>query len=84
MSQSMKYKVVEIFKSLQGEGFNTGKEVVFIRLSGCNLKCSFCDTNHEKFTELSIDEIIKKVLEFRVNSLIITGGEPMIHNLLPL
>lgn len=84
MSQSMKYKVVEIFKSLQGEGFNTGKEVVFIRLSGCNLKCSFCDTEHEKFSELTIDEIIQRVLEFCVNSLIITGGEPMTHNLLPL
>lgn len=84
MSQSMKYKVVEIFKSLQGEGFNTGKEVIFIRLSGCNLKCSFCDTEHEKFSELTINEIIKRVLEFRVNSVIITGGEPMTHNLLPL
>lgn len=84
MSQSMKYKVNEMFFSMQGEGFNQGKEVVFIRLSGCNLKCSWCDTNHHTFEEKSISEIISVINSYNCKSIIITGGEPFTHNLLPL
>ena len=84
MSQSMKYKINEIFFSMQGEGFNQGKEVVFIRLSGCNLKCSWCDTNHHTFEEKSISEIIAIINSHSCKSVIITGGEPITHNLLTL
>ncbi len=80
----MKYKVNEIFKSLQGEGGNQGKEVVFIRLSGCNKKCEWCDTDHENYIEYITEEIIKKVNKYGIKSVIITGGEPLIHNLNPL
>ena len=51
-------KINEIFYSLQGEGYHTGTPAVFIRFSGCNLKCSFCDTQHEAGTLMTDDEII--------------------------
>ena len=47
------YRINEIFYSLQGEGFFTGTASVFIRFSGCNLECPFCDTRHEEGTEMS-------------------------------
>lgn len=82
----MKYKINEIFQSLQGEGHNTGKNVVFIRLSGCDLSCEWCDTKyHVNFTEMSEYDIFSRVEKIRKNkSVIITGGEPTIQNLLPL
>ncbi|BDU50447.1 7-carboxy-7-deazaguanine synthase QueE [Haliovirga abyssi] len=82
----MKYKINEIFQSLQGEGHNTGKNVVFVRLSGCDLSCDWCDTKyHVNFTEMTEKDILEKVEKIRENkSVIITGGEPTIQNLLPL
>ena len=77
----MKYKVNEIFLSLQGEGFNQGKKVIFIRLAGCNLNCKWCDTCYENFTNYSDSEIIDEISKFNCKSVIITGGEPTIHNL---
>ncbi len=78
MNNSISYPIVEIFKSLQGEGFNTGREVVFLRLGGCNLACPWCDTNYDDFTMVSVDSIVERVEEFGVKSLLITGGEPLI------
>lgn len=80
----MQYQINEIFKSLQGEGYNQGKEVIFIRLSGCNLSCEWCDTNHEDGELMSVDDIIIAINEYNCKSVIITGGEPSIHNLTPL
>lgn len=76
------YKVNEIFDSLQGEGANVGKPVTFIRLSGCNLRCEWCDTKHEGYTNLGVEEILEKAGETK--SIIITGGEPMKQDLEPL
>lgn len=71
------WKINEIFQSLQGEGFNTGTASVFIRLSGCNLRCSFCDTRHEEGTMMSLPEIVEEVMRYPAAPLIvITGGEP--------
>ena len=58
------YKVNEIFHSLQGEGYNTGTASVFIRLSGCNLHCAFCDTRHEEGTMMSLPEIVEQVMQY--------------------
>jgi organic radical activating enzyme len=71
------YKVNEIFHSLQGEGYNTGTASVFIRLSGCNLHCAFCDTRHEEGTMMSLPEIVEQVMRYPNAPLIVlTGGEP--------
>ena len=69
-------KINEIFYSLQGEGFHTGTPAVFVRFSGCNLKCSFCDTQHEEFRMMTDDEIIAEVCTYPCQMVILTGGEP--------
>lgn len=69
-------KINEIFYSLQGEGFHTGTPAVFVRFSGCNLKCSFCDTQHEEGVLLSDEEIIAQVNSYPCRMVILTGGEP--------
>ncbi|MDE5800699.1 MAG: 7-carboxy-7-deazaguanine synthase QueE [Paramuribaculum sp.] len=69
-------RVNEIFYSLQGEGFFTGTAAVFIRLSGCNLRCSFCDTDHEAGCEMSAQEIADTILPYPTRHAVITGGEP--------
>ena len=71
------YKVNEIFCSLQGEGYNTGTASVFIRLSGCNLHCAFCDTRHEEGTMMSLPEIVEQVMLYpKAPLIVLTGGEP--------
>jgi organic radical activating enzyme len=71
------WKVNEIFHSLQGEGYNTGTASVFIRLSGCNLSCPFCDTHHERGTMMSLPQIAEQVMRYPTAPLIVlTGGEP--------
>ena len=54
-------KINEIFYSLQGEGYHTGTPAIFVRFSGCNLKCDFCDTQHEEGKMMTDDEIIAEV-----------------------
>lgn len=69
----MMRKINEIFYSLQGEGYHTGTPAVFIRFSGCNLKCSFCDTQHEAGTLMTDDEIIAEVSKYPAVTVILTG-----------
>jgi len=69
-------KVNEIFHSLQGEGYYTGSAVVFLRLSGCNLKCAFCDTDHIEGEYMTEEEIVKEVSRYGTKHVVITGGEP--------
>lgn len=69
-------KVNEIFTSLQGEGYNTGTAACFIRLSGCNLHCPFCDTQHTEGVEMSEQAIADEVARCAVPLVVVTGGEP--------
>lgn len=74
------WKINEIFHSLQGEGYNTGTACVFIRMSGCNLHCDFCDTQHEQGSMMSLPQIIEEVMRYPLAPLIvITGGEPALQ-----
>lgn len=75
----MSYRVNEIFYSLQGEGYFTGTPAVFLRMSGCNLRCDFCDTRHEEFTEMTPADIIEQVKAYPSRHIIITGGEPSLQ-----
>lgn len=74
----MTYRINEIFYSLQGEGFWTGTPAVFVRFSGCNLRCPFCDTAHQTFTPMTAEDIISSFygLSVESNIVILTGGEP--------
>lgn len=73
------YRIVEIFETLQGEGFNTGMPSIFIRFGKCNLACPWCDTNYNQFEMKSLDEIMQTVQNFTAKNIIITGGEPTIQ-----
>jgi len=82
--QSCSYPINEIFTSIQGEGFWTGLPVTFIRFAGCNLSCSFCDTDFSIREKLAPEEIADRVSGFSARTLIFTGGEPLIHPLADL
>ena len=81
----MTLKVNEIFYSIQGESSRAGCPSVFIRLSGCNLRCSYCDTRYayEDGKEMGIDQILEAVKEFDCHLVEITGGEPLLQEATP-
>ena len=72
-------KINEIFYSLQGEGRNTGRAAVFVRFSGCNLKCPFCDTLFSSYREMSNDDIVEAIKQYPARLVILTGGEPTLQ-----
>lgn len=72
-------KVNEIFYSLQGEGYHAGKAAVFVRLSGCNLQCPFCDTQHESGIEMTDEDIVSEVAMYPARYVVVTGGEPSLQ-----
>lgn len=72
-------RVNEIFYSLQGEGFHTGTPSIFVRFSGCNLTCHFCDTQHKEGMEMSEAQIVEEVRRFPAAHVVITGGEPTLQ-----
>lgn len=69
-------KINEIFYSLQGEGRLTGVPAVFVRFSGCNLHCPFCDTQHQTGTEMTESEIVDEIKKYPALWVVLTGGEP--------
>ena len=75
------YKVNEIFYSLQGEGRWSGRPAVFVRMSGCNLKCPFCDTDFKGNKEMSAEDILAACLEKGGDCrfIVLTGGEPTLQ-----
>ena len=75
-------KINEIFYSLQGEGAHTGKAAVFVRFSGCNLRCSFCDTEHQSGVEMTDEAIAEEVACYPGEWIILTGGEPSLLSLI--
>lgn len=76
--------ICEIFKSIQGESTYAGLPCVFIRLAGCNLSCSWCDTPYarvpDEATDIEIDEILNQVKPFNCGLVEITGGEPLLQD----
>ena len=82
-------RVAEIFRSVQGEGLLTGTESVFVRASGCNLRCWFCDTpyaaSEPEGEDLAVEEIVSQVEAHACPHVVLTGGEPMLFaELIPL
>ena len=84
------YKINEVFYTLQGEGAHSGIPAVFVRFSGCNLRCPWCDTEFADFTEMSADEIVREALSLydipneRRKMVVLTGGEPSLQVDAPL
>lgn len=84
----LEFPVEEIFESIQGEARNAGVATTFIRLFGCNMRCTYCDTGYysdeaikqKKWWRMTVEEIIDKVKSFGHVNVCLTGGEPLIHN----
>jgi 7-carboxy-7-deazaguanine synthase len=85
MSAGLRLPVVEEFFSLQGEGFQTGKAAYFIRLGGCDIGCSWCDSrfswNPDLHPVIETSEIIRRVTDSGADSVVVTGGEPLMWTL---
>ncbi|MBL8829165.1 MAG: 7-carboxy-7-deazaguanine synthase QueE [Planctomycetaceae bacterium] len=82
-------RIAELYRSVQGEGRLTGVDSVFVRTSGCNLRCWFCDTPYASWTpegdDLSVDEITERIVALEATHVVLTGGEPMLFaELMPL
>lgn len=78
---SVTYPIVEIFHSVQGEGFHAGIPHVFVRFGNCNLRCEWCDTDFLTYEERKLDSIVDEVLSYGCDRVIFTGGEPALQDL---
>ena len=80
-----KIPLVEEFYTIQGEGFHTGKAAYFIRVGGCDVGCSWCDTkfswNPELHPVVPAEQIISHVMEYPAAAVVVTGGEPLMVNM---
>lgn len=79
---SKSYPVVEIFKSIEGEGIRTGYPTIFVRFAGCNLRCSWCDTDYSHKAEdgnlQTTTQILEQIFNLGCKRVTFTGGEPLI------
>ena len=75
-------KINEVFYSIQGEGKWSGLPNIFIRTTGCNLRCSFCDTKYayDDGKEMNIEEILNNISKYPCKYVCLTGGEPLLQN----
>ncbi len=85
----MKFKISEIFFSIQGEGSRAGLPCVFVRMQGCRLRCRWCDTKYaldfnSDFYELSYEELLIEIKKFKCNFIEFTGGEPLEQDINPI
>ena len=84
-NKGRKFPVVEEFYTLQGEGYNMGKAAYFLRIGGCDVGCSWCDTklswNPEIHPAIDIDQIIENIKKCPAKAVVVTGGEPLMFNL---
>ncbi len=79
-----RYKIVEIFESINGEGKKAGQLAIFVRFQKCNLNCSYCDTSwangdDAEYIEMTEEEIYNRVLESGIKNITLTGGEPLLQ-----
>ena len=74
-------KINEIFKSIQGESSHTGLPCIFVRLTGCNLRCTYCDTEYAFYEgkEMTVTDVVNAVESFGISLVEITGGEPLLQ-----
>lgn len=79
VQKTKKIRVNEVYYSLQGEGARAGEATIFIRLQGCDLACSFCDTEFESGQEMDLNELYKVVKKYPGRWITWTGGEPMLQ-----
>jgi len=78
-------EVVEVFRSLQGEGQRTGRVTTFVRLAGCDLACPWCDTDHKMRELVTVSDLVERVGRLGPTGWVcITGGEPGVHDRLPM
>lgn len=75
------YPIVEIFHSVQGEGYHTGIPHVFVRFGNCNLRCEWCDTNFLEYEMRELEDIVSEVSSYDCDRVIFTGGEPALQDL---
>lgn len=85
LQKGEKLPIVETFYTIQGEGFHTGKPAFFVRIGGCDIGCSWCDTkfswNPGLHKLVGIGTILEDILESKSDSVVVTGGEPLSYNL---
>ena len=85
LDEGMLLPVMEMFYSLQGEGYNTGKAASFLRIGGCDVGCHWCDVKESWDASIhpltSVEKIVETVCSFPAKAVVITGGEPLMYNL---
>ncbi len=85
LMNGLRLPIMEEFYSIQGEGFNTGKPAYFIRVGGCDVGCHWCDVKESWNPNLhpltDVNQIINNVKQYPAQSIVITGGEPLLYNL---
>ena len=86
-NENSKFSISEIFYSLQGEGFLAGVPSVFVRLAGCPLRCTWCDTKYawdsSAGRQYSVEQIVDVIQQWPAKFIVVTGGEPMVKPNLP-